>query len=200
MYLDLPLDNITKLSPSEYTEVPTVGFVGRCPHRDGKYLLHGFEERFTALAILEHSKNICTDFHIRKEETGDSSGFWNQSMPDYKKNGPIFRTNMLANQYQVCARGNANWSIRFYETLASGRIPVYINTGGKFPIDQEFSKLSVPFVWVDNIMNIEHDILEFHATHNLEETQQLCREFFIGHFSQEAQIRLFDEKYFHLKQ
>ena len=161
-----------QLPHSEYTEVPTVGFVGRCPifvNDIGEKLLHrGFEPRYYALSEIIQSQKVCNDFHIRFIPEGDSAGFWNESLPSYVKDQPLFKTNMLANQYQVCARGNANWSLRFFETLAYGRIPVYVESGGKTPADYYFGELNkrveeLPFVYVVDPKDIEWEILKFHA-------------------------------------
>jgi hypothetical protein len=133
MWLLQDYSSLSQFPASELTDIPTIGFVGRCPvfrMPDGSNQLHrGFKPRYKALQALMQSNDICTDFHIRSDPAGDSCGFWNTSLPNYKRDGPLFKTNMLANQYQVCARGNANWSLRFFETLAYGRIPVYVESG-----------------------------------------------------------------------
>jgi len=209
MWLQQEFSQLPTLPYSEYTEVPTVGFVGRVPvfaRKSGNYALHaGFEPRQKALAILYASNEICTDFHIHHEPDGDSAGFWNQTRPDFKKNGPLFKTNMLANQYQVCARGNANWSLRFYETLAYGRMPILIDSGGKFPLFQgtmeqfEEGLGWVPFPIVYPGDDIEKAVLLFHEgicnQDEMNEAQADCREFYEIHFSQEAQIKKFEENF-----
>lgn len=40
----------------------------------------------------------------------------------------LYLESILDNHYILCARGQGNYSLRFYETLALGRIPVYIDT------------------------------------------------------------------------
>jgi hypothetical protein len=205
MWLQQEFSNFVQMSPSEYTEVPSVGFVGRCPGfgtPNGGGAIHaGFEPRYKALERLMWSDDICVDFHIHTKPDGDSAGFWNDTRADYKKNAPLFKNNMLANQYQLCARGNANWSLRFYETLAYGRIPVYVESGGKFPVQvggiNDFEELvgGFPFPVVFDIADIEKTILEFHEglrnQDGLVEAQKACAVFYDEWFSQEAQIREF---------
>lgn len=190
------------LPPSEYTEIPTVGFVGRIPIfklSDGSHQLHkGFEYRYNSYMALLNSSTICCDFHPRFEPLGDSAGFWNDTIPNKEKFEPLFKTNMLANQYNLCARGNANWSLRFFETLAYGRIPIYIESGGQVPrqwVDGPLSlrKEKLPFVYINNLNTIETDIIKFHHNiHDIELTQQQCREFYDYHCSHESQIHAFD--------
>jgi len=204
MWLQQDYSGYQQMPTSEYTEVPTVGFVGRCPilKRDGENIIHhGFEPRYKALEQLMMSDEICIDFHIRVEPTGESCGFWDKTLPDFKKNGPLFKTNMLANQYQACARGNANWSLRFYETLAYGRIPILIDSGGKFPLFEgsydDFKQVSGEFSFphVHEGEDIEKVLLEFHNEldkDSIKSIQNKCRSMYDYFFSQDAQCNAFD--------
>jgi hypothetical protein len=203
MWLQQDFSSFHQMPASEYTEVPVVGFVGRIPmftdSASGVTKLHrGFEDRLKASEILGKSNEICADFHIHSTPDGDSKGFWNETRPDYKKNGPLFKSNMMACQYQLCTRGNANWSLRFYESLAYGRIPVYVGSDGKFPLNQDFSPADIPFVYCESVGKIEDKILEFHfelGEKSIGVIQRDCRRFYDDHFSQDAQIRKFDEMF-----
>ena len=44
---------------------------------------------------------------------------------------------MLLTPFTICVRGNGNFSVRFYETLASGRIPILIDTDCVLPLENE---------------------------------------------------------------
>jgi hypothetical protein len=46
-----------------------------------------------------------------------------------------FFRNVLDTDYTVCVRGYGNWSQRFYEVLACGRIPIVIDTDLVLPFD-----------------------------------------------------------------
>ncbi|MBC7365267.1 MAG: exostosin family protein, partial [Undibacterium sp.] len=46
-----------------------------------------------------------------------------------------FLENLDGSDYAVCARGLANCSIRFYEALSLGRIPIFVNTQCVLPYD-----------------------------------------------------------------
>lgn len=206
MWLNYDFSNVFPFCESEESEVPSVGFVGRCPilpckDKDGNptSVLHkGFENRYFAIQNLGKSMEVCTDFHVRYEPVGDSAGFYNRSIPTYKKDGPLFKNNMLANQYQICARGNANWSIRFYETLAYGRIPIYVDSGGKFPLNADIGPDDVPFLWVKDVQNIEQDLLEFHQSmRSMKLTQIQCRSFYLRSFTFKKQIQLFSDIWQH---
>ena len=45
--------------------------------------------------------------------------------------------NMLSAPFTLCIRGNGNFSVRLYETLALGRIPVIIDTDCVFPLENQ---------------------------------------------------------------
>jgi hypothetical protein len=44
---------------------------------------------------------------------------------------------LFENDYTVCIRGAGNYSYRLYETLAAGRIPLFINTRCVLPFEDE---------------------------------------------------------------
>ena len=216
MWLRQDYSSYFQLPHSEWTDVPTVGFVGRLPifhvpvENGGKksvqQVLHkGFMERAMALQLLGESTEVCSDFHVRYKPEGDSCGFWNDTLPGFKKSGPLFKTNMLANQYQVCARGNANWSLRFFETLAWGRIPVYVESGGMTPADWWYGKLQdrlddFPGVYVKDVKDIEWEILKYHnSIDSLAEMQDLCRAWYIDNYSTLAQVAAFDAMFKELR-
>ncbi|WP_161792594.1 glycosyltransferase family 47 protein [Psychroserpens damuponensis] len=59
-----------------------------------------------------------------------------------------FYNNILESQYVLCIRGAGNFSVRFYETLMMGRIPLYIDTDGYLPLIDNV-KWKEHVVWVD---------------------------------------------------
>ena len=48
-----------------------------------------------------------------------------------------FEDNMNDNLFTLCYRGRGNFSVRFYETLMRGRIPIQINSSSIFPYEDE---------------------------------------------------------------
>lgn len=77
--------------------------------------------RAKVLRALELDAGIDTDFIVRtRYKTGSTEEFYR---------------NVLETDYTVCMRGYGNWSVRLYETLACGRIPVFIDTDCGLPFD-----------------------------------------------------------------
>ena len=74
-----------------------------------------------------------------------------------------FYNNILESQYVLCVRGAGNFSVRFYETLMMGRIPLYVHTDGYLPLSDAID-WKKHIVWVD--YKDKHDIanilLDFH--------------------------------------
>ena len=56
---------------------------------------------------------------------------------------------MLTSPYSLCVRGAGNYSARFYEALAMGRIPVLVNTDCILPLDDKIN-WKQHCIWVEN--------------------------------------------------
>lgn len=59
-----------------------------------------------------------------------------------------FVENMEQSTYVLCVRGIGNYSLRFYETLAMGRIPLFINTNCVLPYS-DFIDWGARMPWVE---------------------------------------------------
>jgi len=120
--------------------------------------------RSQAIRLLEKARSIQTNFLIRDRFCGGSR-------EEYVKN-------MEDSDYILCMRGAGNFSFRFYETLALGRIPIFINTDCCLPFEEYISWKDY-CVWVeeDELDQLENKILEFHERLDeraFKEKQQAC--------------------------
>lgn len=88
-------------------------------------------KRFRLLQQLQKDNRITTNFIFRKRY---HSGFKNTK--DKINVTLSFFQNIQTNPYTFCVRGAGNFSVRFYETLAMGRIPFVIDTDFRLPLDQ----------------------------------------------------------------
>ena len=85
----------------------------------------------------------------------------------------------------VCVRGAGNFSVRLYETLAMGRIPVFVNTDCIIPLENAIDwKAHVVWVEMDEIDKIIDKVLSFHG--------QLNKDSFIA--LSQANRRLWEER------
>jgi hypothetical protein len=90
-----------------------------------------------------------------------------------------FFRNMLDTDYTVCVRGYGNWSIRFYETLACGRIPVLIDTDCTLPFDNAIDWQRI-CVWVPDhdVAHVGEYVADFHSrlsNREFRDHQRHCR-------------------------
>ena len=82
-----------------------------------------------------------------------------------------FYENIEHNLYTFCLRGSGNFSVRFYETLMMGRIPVLIDTDVRLPLLHEVN-------WnahcvICNESNFIKKITDFHNNHSDEELKDI---------------------------
>lgn len=75
-----------------------------------------------------------------------------------------FFDNIYHSDYTVCIRGYGNWSIRFYETLACGRIPIFIDTDCILPFESSIDWKKY-CVWVERkeLPYIAEKVADFHS-------------------------------------
>lgn len=172
------------------TEQPTIGFVGHAQSGLKKWAKEWFiylktqariiitheksdlnpfypsgYKRAKYLKHLEHCQTLSTNFIYRTHYRAgvDSTTAKEQTSLEFYKN-------MSENGYTFCIRGAGNFSVRFYETLAMGRIPVLINTDCKLPLEDfiDWHKHAVILEEKD-IFNIEDKLQAFHQSLTHEE-------------------------------
>ncbi|UFH35700.1 hypothetical protein [Flavobacterium acetivorans] len=157
------LDPYTLLSnefkPLAKPKLPKIGFVGHATHSFmgllKEYLIYlnlnckrifkldyfdlqcfypiGYK-RYQFLKQLQENKLIECDFIFRKKHRAGA-----KTAQRLKETTLEFFTNMYHCPYTFCLRGAGNFSVRFYETLAMGRIPLVINTDIQLPLEDFIS-------------------------------------------------------------
>ena len=115
--------------------------------------------RAKALNYLEKNDSVHSHF-IRRE--GYRAGV--SSDEDRARTTREFFENVKNTEYTVCMRGGGNFSVRLYETLAMGRIPVFINTDCILPFDQ-WIPWKEHVVWVEDreLPYIGEKVANFHS-------------------------------------
>lgn len=159
------LKKLFQYLPIKITKGPN-RYVGR---RIRRKVIHSFKK----------AKGLQTNFLIRQLYYNGYS----ESNPDLlaaKKSKAEFIQNMLESDYILCPRGMGNYSIRLYETLCAGRIPILINTNITLPFEDEIDWKN-HCIWVEEneIENLPELILRFHNSISEEEfleRQIACRE------------------------
>ena len=171
------------------SEFPRIGFVG---HASGSYLKkakelfnfgnHNIKRlfkkafsdyqsfypssciRFNFLTVLRKNNCIQTDFILRNHYRAGAS---NEN--EKKETTKVFFDTIFNNPYTFCMRGGGNFSVRFYETLAMGRIPLVVDTDFRLPLHNSVLWKNHCIIVSEN--NIEKGLIDFHK--NITENQFL---------------------------
>ncbi|WP_405377281.1 exostosin family protein [Nonlabens sp. Asnod3-A02] len=119
-------------------------------------------KRFSYLQKLERSTGIKTDFIYRDKYRAGSI-----TVEQREKSTREFFENLNSSPYTFCLRGAGNFSVRFFESLALGRIPILIDTDVQLPLegiinwDKHICRVSTE-------ENLTDAITRFHTSHDRE--------------------------------
>lgn len=115
-------------------------------------------QRKKILERLSQSDKVTTNFVLRQKYRAGAV-----TEEERHRTTVEYYENIMNSDYVVCLRGAGNFSVRLYETLLMGRVPVFINTDCLLPFENEIDwKKHV--VWVEwrERKNIAEKIAEFH--------------------------------------
>ena len=114
--------------------------------------------RASYLKRLGLHEDLHSAFILRKKYRAGSHSKLTQQESSQQFFDMIFNT-----AYTFCIRGVGNFSVRFYETLAVGRIPILLNTDCRLPLDNQidWTKHCV-IINLNNKSTIANQILAFH--------------------------------------
>ncbi len=170
------LPDLPDLKEIKWTKKPdlSVGFLGD-PHESRKIVrLAAYLPNFLKQQIIKgrHLRYIYTSPSkisnllswmpcvarmeaIRKLEATDlKTDIVKYVFKSSSKENRNYQNHMMQNTYILCPRGYENFSIRFYETLAYGRIPVLIDTDMMLPPNVNWDELCVRVPY-ENIGELE---------------------------------------------
>lgn len=114
--------------------------------------------RASILRRLEESPEVTCNFIQRKKYRAGV-----KADKDNHETTLEFYDNIRDSDYVVCVRGAGNFSVRFYETLAMGRIPIFIDTDCALPLEKEIN-WKKHLVWVEYYERhrVAEKLIEFH--------------------------------------
>lgn len=172
------------LPPRPYSTLPTVGFCGQIGPKITlkkaiKYELirwamafhvhprppppSGLLFRRQLLERLERNPGVATTF-IRHDRFRAGASR-RQGDPERTRQAENeFIQNLAGSDYVLCVRGGGNFSMRLYETLAAGRIPVFVNTDCCLPFEDRIDwKQHVVWVKYEEAREVGAMVARFHA-------------------------------------
>ena len=144
---------------------------------------HPFHARAKALAAVSRSSAVKSNFIFRDawfngvlEGGRIDRNLLNRSRQEFVEN-------MFGSDYVLCTRGSGNYSIRFYEALCSGRIPVFVNTNCVLPFE-EWIDWKQHCVWIEesDIPKLADRVAEFHeglSPGEFKDRQRACRQLWL---------------------
>jgi Exostosin family len=162
-------NNLDRIQIRQKSEVPVVGFCGHASfsltkllkekskflfenidrgwrnpfRRDWEPLFPSAFYRAKLLRLLERSPGIKTNFIYRDRYRAGAITEHEKELTTEE-----YYNNLLDSDYVLCVRGGGNFSVRFYETLMMGRIPVFVNTDCLVPFPDK-----IP--WKEHVVWIE---------------------------------------------
>lgn len=126
--------------------------------KDWEPLFSSAYERWSLLQFLEKSQKITCNFIYRTQYRGGA-----QNLEQRESTTKEYYDNIALSDYVLCVRGAGNFSVRFYETLLMGKIPILVNTDCLLPLEHEidWKKHTVWVEWNDR-NQIAERVLAFH--------------------------------------
>ncbi len=194
-------NQLNTLEHDEKPEVAFCGYVG-APGMLMGYLMvgrgrkvMGLALRRKAISVLTDSKLVKTKFIERYQYWGGAIKLWERRFKMLKKKlfrakedvgGPErdldvtrrvyqeFLDNLVGSPYNLCIRGAGNFTYRFYETLAAGRIPLFIDTECVLPFSHKINWLN-HCVWINinEISKMPDRLMQFHKSFDSEKFKHL---------------------------
>ena len=201
-----PYDHLNfAFAPLPFTEQPSIGFCGHAStslrgsvtmlknrlafftRGSAKYWRAGnwFASPSSRAMVLRHFEgvaNIDCNFILRDQYRAGLKGTQNTKLAH--TSSAEFYQNIANNQYTVCIRGGGNFSVRFFETLAMGRIPIFIDIDSTFPLKAELLKRNyIPVLDIKDKDQWESQLEDFHShwKNDFERLQYELRQFWQKH-------------------
>jgi hypothetical protein len=162
------------ICPREKGGKPVVsfrGYVGNSLLRTAFRIL-GKKEKAAGLTLrnkllkkLSSDGRIVTIFEKQNHFSGGVKGITSSDPNHAERVRSEYIRNILSADYTLCVRGAGNFSYRFYEVLAAGRIPLFINTNCVLPFEDEINWRN-HCLWIEGgeIEQIPDILNRFHAS------------------------------------
>lgn len=144
-------------------------------HKKGLYW------RREALGLLQRDPRIETRFIVRS--TFSASAKTISLDPAQARREYI--QNILDSDFVLAPKGDGNFSVRFYEALSLGRIPILIDTDMVLPLEgiMEYNRfvIRVPYTQIDNLPSEVSDFHQKLTEKEFEEMQRAARAAYTEH-------------------
>ncbi len=123
-------------------------------HKKGLYF------RRKAIQILQKSQLVSTNFIIRNSFSANTKTISLDPVQARKE----YKENIISSDFVLTPKGDANFSVRFFEVLTLGRIPILIDTETVLPLENviDYSEFMLKVNYRD-LKKLPEIISEFYA-------------------------------------
>lgn len=148
-----------------------IGYYLKIHHQTPENVISAPYFRFQCIKLLKADQRINDNIILRDQYRAGA-----KTKEQRKKSSLEFYNNILESDYVLCVRGAGNFSVRLYETLAMGRIPVYVNTDGLLPLREKIN-WKKHMVWIEKheISKIAEKIIAFNQNLNQEKLNAIFK-------------------------
>ena len=116
--------------------------------------------RANYLKILSRDRRLRCNFVLRNRYMAGA-----KSDADKQRTRLEFYENMERHLYTLCMRGVGNFSVRFYETLATGRIPILVDTDCRLPLHKQIDwHRHAVIIDEKEVRNLPDHLVSFHES------------------------------------
>lgn len=194
------IEGLPAFAPRPKSGEPTVGFAGFAkfswknllplgPRRTGLYF------RRKAMSVFEGQQGIKTNFIKRHGFSGHKDTI--DIDPEIARKE--FLKNMENSDLILAPKGDGNYSLRFFESLCFGRVPILIDTDNILPLEDEINYdqfiLRVSYKEIGNLPSIVRKFWQNLSSENFVNMQEKAREAFETKLRMDKFLPLAFEKY-----
>jgi hypothetical protein len=130
------------------------------------------------IKLLQSTDKLKTLFHLRSAYSGAKRTI--EGDPDTIRHE--FISSIKDSDFALAVRGDGNYSLRFFEIVSLGRIPLFIDTDCVLPLEDEIDydavMLRVPYTEIDRLDQIVADFWAKLSPEEFGERQRKARELF----------------------
>jgi hypothetical protein len=111
-------------------------------------------------------------------ERNGFSGWKRDKSADTLNKRTEFFNSVRYSRYIICPRGDGNQSLRFYETLSAGRVPILIDTKMKLPLEERlnYKEITITLNLFDSVDIWRKEILDFELLYKGAKFKKLSQE------------------------
>ena len=164
--------------------------------KNALYHLSGLYFRRKAISILKKARTLDTNFIIRSSYSGHTKTI--AMSPEVARKE--YTDTMRNSDFVLAPKGDGNFSIRFYEALSLGRIPLLIDTDCVLPLEDEidYSRfvLKVDYRKMNELGKIVSDFYDSLTNEQFAGMQKAARDAFEKYLKIDVFLRrIFTEEY-----